>query len=411
MLRHTFADFARFPRQFWLLLAGSLLSSTGAAMVWPFLTIFLRERLDISLTTIALLLSLNSAAAIVVSFIGGPVADKFGRKGIMVFSLAAGAIYFLLMTQAASFWSYAVLITIWGGVNPLYAIGANAMIADLVQAEDRTDAYAILRTVHNVGVAAGPAIGGFIASVSYSATFYTAAICFGLFCLYTWIMIRESLPTGSNNAEARSVQTGFGPVLRDSRFMGFMLMFIITMMAASILWLLLPVYTKENFQLPESQYGLLVTVNALMCIFLQVFVTRLARRFSAMPVLAVGALFYAIGIGSVALGSTFAAFMASMIIMTLGELIMTPTATTLAANLSPLEMRGRYMSLFGLAWPAGSGIGPIAAGWLNDRFSPKAMWVGGLVFGLMSTIGFLGLSLSERKTNRNQAAQEIDLGL
>ena len=82
---------AGYPRQFWLLFWGMLVSRSGSSMVWPFLTIYLRQRLDIPLTTVALLLTLNSAVSIVSTSVAGPVVDRFGRKGAMVLGLGAPA--------------------------------------------------------------------------------------------------------------------------------------------------------------------------------------------------------------------------------------------------------------------------------------------------------------------------------
>ena len=51
-----------------------------------------------------------------------------------------------------------------------------------------------------------------------------------------------------------------------------------------------------------------------------------------------------------------------LVLMTLGELILVPTATTYAANQAPADMRGRYMSLYSLTRPAASGTGPLLEG-------------------------------------------------
>ena len=77
----------QYPRQFWLLLAGMLMSTLGASMIWPFLTIYVSESLELPLATVAGLISLNAVMGLVFSFIAGPVTDRFGRKWVMVFSL------------------------------------------------------------------------------------------------------------------------------------------------------------------------------------------------------------------------------------------------------------------------------------------------------------------------------------
>jgi MFS family permease len=387
MLQSIRSVMDRYPRQFWLLLAGNLVSATGGAMIWPFLSIYLRQRLDLPLATIASLLTLNAVMGILSSFIAGSAADRIGRKRIMAISLSAGVIYYLLMSQAETLLAYAVLMGLWGAFNPLFSVGANTMIADLIPSEKRMDAYSLTRVVHNVGIAIGPIAGGFLAVVSYTYAFYAAAVAFGIFAVLVIFFIRDTLP----EVDAQTVQTttaGFGPILRDTKFISFTLLFALTTMAAAIMFILLPVYSKENFGLPENRYSFIVTVNATMCIFMQYFVTRIAKRYPALPVIGIGALFYAVGVGSVALGAGFWAFVISMVIMTVGELILTPAATNMVAELAPVNMRGRYMSIYGLGWPIASGVGPILGGFLSDTIAPVAMWYGGGMLGLLGAVGF-----------------------
>jgi len=59
--------------------------------------------------------------------------------------------------------------------NPLYQVGADAMLADIIPAEKRTDAYAITRIANNAAFALGPAVGGFLATRSYHLAFYGAS--------------------------------------------------------------------------------------------------------------------------------------------------------------------------------------------------------------------------------------------
>ena len=68
------------------------------------------------------------------------------------------------------------------------------------------------------------------------------------------------------------------------------------------------------------------------------------------------------GAGSVALGGGFWGFWLSMVILTIGELLIAPTGTAVAANLAPPDMRGRYMGLYGITWGVAFGIGPVIGG-------------------------------------------------
>ncbi len=396
----------RYPRQYWLLLLGTLLSATGGAMIWPFLTIFLRAQLGISRTTVTILLSINAIMGIISSFAAGPITDRLGRKGILLASLLAGVVYYVAMGWGNhSLWVYAFLLAFWGAFNPLYGVGANAMIADMVLPEERTDAYALLRTIQNVGVAIGPIAGGYLADISYTTAFLAAASTFAFFSLLTLFTFKETLAT-STGASFQWGGAGYGRVLQDRQFLGFVLCFAVTNMSAALIFILLPDYVNQYYGLSEKMSGQIITTNALMCIFLQYGIARLLRNLRPLPVLGAGAVFYAVGVGSVVFGRTLTDFIISMAITTTGELIMTPTATTLAANLAPADMRGRYMSIYGLTWPIAQSIGPILGGVLGDTAGAPSIWYLGFVYGMISAVGFwwIGWRLKKRPSQGGNAA-------
>jgi len=168
-------------------------------------------------------------------------------------------------------------------------------------------------------------------------------------------------------------------------------------MAYALMMVFLPVYAKENFGVPENQYGFIMATNAAMVVLFQYTITRVTERYHHLPVLAVGSLFYALGAGSVALGWNFPTFVASMVILTIGEMIMMPTSTALTANLAPSSMRGRYMSVYSLTWGISLGLGPVVGGFLNDNLAPVAIWYGGLAMGLVGTLGFVLLARALRE--------------
>ncbi len=388
MFRRMRETTAGYPRQFWLLFWGVLVNSSGSSMVWPFLTIYLRQRLDVPLTTIALLFTLNALAGMASTSLTGPAVDRFGRKGAMALSLGAGCVFMLALTRVDTLGSAAVLMVFKGFTDPLYRVGSDAMVADLIPPARRAGAYSLLRMISNLGVAIGPSIGGFITSVSYSLAFLIAAGTTLCYALLVGVFMRETIPEWPPEERAKQVR-GYGPVLRDRPFMAFCAIYTFAGMAYSLMMVLLPVYVKENFGVPESSYGFIMAANAAMVVLFQYSVTRLTQRYYHLPVLAVGSLFYALGVGSVAWGTGFASFLVSMVILTIGELIMIPTSTALTANLAPPDMRGRYMGVYGLTWSVAMGIGPVLGGALNDQVAPVAIWYAGLLLGSVAMIGFL----------------------
>jgi MFS family permease len=381
----------RYPRQFWLMFVGMMISTTGGSMIWPFLMIYAKQRLDLPLTVVTSLMTLNAAAGLAASFLAGPLVDRFGRKWMMVISLLANGLAYVFLGQASTL----LLMGLSGAVNPLFRVGSDAMLADLMPEKLRIDGYSLLRTGNNVGVALGPVIGGMIAATSYTLAFYLAALGMCSYSLLLAFFAHETLPKRTElPRQSKPALGGYGRIFRDRPFMSFFSVFVLTQMCSAILWILLSVYAKENYQVPERLYGFLPMTNALMVVFLQVAVTQWTKRYPPLWMVCLGTGLYAIGVGSVALGRGFGGFWISMVILTVGELILSPTATTYVANLAPADMRGRYMGLYGLTWNVAAGIGPVMGGFLNDSFGPVFIWYGAFIIGLISTLRLLGLAIA-----------------
>jgi len=285
-----------------------------------------------------------------------------------------------------------LLMALSGAVNPLYRVGGDAMMADLIPPSRRPDAYALLRMSNNIGISIGPAVGGFLASTSYTFAFYGATIGLCAYSLLLAIFARETIPQRSETQHESNPLSAYGHILRDKQFISFVGTFILTTMCAVLIWVLMGIYAKEEFQIPENRYGFLATTNALMVVGFQVYVTRFTKQYEPLRVMVVGSLFYALGVGSVALAHNFWGFWSSMVVMTVGELILMPTSSSYVANLAPSHMRGRYMGIYGLTWNMAAAIGPVMGGILNDNVAPSATWYGGMVIGLLGMAGFIRMA-------------------
>ncbi len=382
-----------YPRQFWLMIAGIILATAGGSMVWPFMLIYASGKLDLPLSTVATLISINAGTGLFASLIAGTLADKVGRKVVMNFSLTVNGLAFFLLMHAETFPQFVGLMIMIGFSNPLYQVGADAMLADMVPSEKRTDAYAINRIANNAAFALGPAIGGFLATRSYDLAFYCAGIGFLSYSVLLFFLARETLNKTSASANIPNAPAmGYERVLRDKNYMAFVALISLGLIAPTMLWILMPVYAKTNFGMPEALYGWIPTTNALMCVFVQYPVTSITRNRPTLPVLGMGMLIYALGAGSVALMSSFWGFWLSMVILTFGELTLVPTASKYVADLAPADLRGRYMSMHWLGWGLARTLAPILGGFLNDNIAPRAIWIGGLLIGLTSTLGIFLLS-------------------
>jgi len=197
----------------------------------------------------------------------------------MVISLAVNGICYIFMAFADSFASFAILQALMGAFNPLYRVGADAMTADLITEEKRPEAYSFMRMSNNVGVAIGPALGGLLASRSYSTAFFLAAAGMITYAVLLLVKANETLPEhGGDQPAEKAILAGYDRIFHDGRFMGFILAFTLTSMMSSMMWTMLPVYTNRQFGLPENLYGLIPTTNALMVVFFNISLPREPER-------------------------------------------------------------------------------------------------------------------------------------
>jgi MFS family permease len=383
-----FRGSAHYPSQIWLLFWGTLTGSAGLSLIWPYLTITIRERAHVPLTQITLLFVLQSAASLLATTLLGPIMDRFGRKRPMLIGLLTSGLVLAAMSQAATLTHWAVLLALYGMVNMMFRIGSYAMVADLVESDQRASVYALLRMGDNVGIVIGPTLGGILASVSYTLSYLMAASTQFVLLFMVSAVIHETLAQHEPDSSAERSSGGYGALLRDRAFFSVWGLYILVQIANSMVFMLLALYVKENYQITEARFGMIVGVNAVMVVALQYGVTRRTTRYAALPVMAFGALFYAGGSGIFALSQGFGGFLLGMIILTCGELLLVPTATAYSANLAPPHMRARYMGAFSLSFRIGAGIGPLAGGLLSDQIAPVATWYGALISCLIATAGF-----------------------
>ncbi len=389
----------RYPGQIWLLFGGSLLGSAGQALVWPFLTITIREQLNIPLSSITLLFTLQSVAGFSATALFSPLLDRFGRKWAMVGGLATSCAVLLAMSHADTVFQWAILLPLYAITNALFRIGSYAMVADLIEPERRAGVYALLRMGDNMGIAAGPALGGFLVATTYRLSYYVAAGTQLVLAVLTIFIIAETLRAPRDDDSSLHLVTpqnvGYGTLLRDRPFLALWGLYILIQIANANVFILLGVYVKENFGITEERFGFLIGINAAMVVVLQYAITRAAHRHPPLRVITLGALFYAAGMAGFALSRAFPAFLVAMVITTLGELFLVPTTTALAATIAPPTMRARYLGVFSLSFRIGAGIGPVLGGVLNDHIAPSATWYGGMMICLVAAAGYALLAQRE----------------
>jgi MFS family permease len=405
------ALFAEYPGQFWTLFWGTLIFSAGEGLIFPFLSLYLTEVLGFSMTEVGFMYVAVAGITAASQIVGGMLVDKVGRKPVMLFGLLGGAVPIAamglsenLLISSAGLTRLSIimiLIILFGLTGGVYGPASYAMVADLVESENRTRAYSLLRIVQNIGITAGPAVGGFIATRSYLVLFLCSALGSLIYGMIAALWIHETLPNKpgtTSKATQQPLEGGFGMVLKDRVFITFCALYLISILVYSQMNTTLPVYLKQAFNVNESEFGLMMSLNALMVVLFQYPLSSWINRYEKGYMMAFGVLLYAIGFGMFAFVTVLPLFFLAQAIWTAGEMVTTPISQAFAADISPNTMRGRYLGVYSLIWGVSSGFGPLLGGLVMDSLGGRFIWYGAIIFNLFVMVGFLLFNHKMRST-------------
>lgn len=377
----------RIDRRVHILSFGWLVNSAGFAMVIPFISIYFHRDLHISLTVIGVFFGFSAILRTIPQPFAGWFSDRFGRVPIMGWSQILRAMTFFgvgyMILQEMGFWPIATLI----GANYVFGAmlhpAANAMVADSVEKDERLSAFAWMRIAGNLGWALGPALGGFIAHESYGVLFFVAGILTLASGLFFFIMVKEAAPV-IDREQFRFNLKDILNLRQNKRLFEHCLITLVLFLAVAQLIAALSVYSVETIGISQAELGTLYAINGFMVVLFQLPVSHSLRKLSLTDQLAVGSIIYAVGYFLVGVAAGFGFLVFCMVIITIGEMVVSPPAMTIAANLSPAGYHGRYMGIFGLFQAAGWSLGPTVGGILLDTFhsQPLMMW---------TSVSFLGL--------------------
>lgn len=397
-----------YPRTFWIVAAITFVDRVGGALLFPFFALYLAKKFGVGMTDVGVLFAAFSFSSFFGSAIGGALTVRFCRKGVIFFGLFASSFSALAMGFSNSFQLFFVLALFVGMLTDVAGPAHQAMVADILPEEKRADGYGIIRVAFNLSVTIGPAIGGLLAAKSYLLLFISDAAISLLTIVLVALFLPETKPQSHPDAPKQTMVGSFkdyGLVFRNMAFMLFVGAVMLQVFTYMNMNTTLGVYLRNEHDTPASGYGMLLSLNAAMVVFMQFPITRRIEKYPPMLMMAFGTFLYAIGFAMYGFVSVYWLFVTAMVIITIGEMIVSPVAQALVAGFAPEDMRGRYMAVSGISWSIPFAVGPYLAGLIIDGPNPDTLWyVAGFV-GILATFAFLGLS---RSHGRKPIADTLD---
>ncbi len=374
MVKKTKLFIKQFDINLWVLALGWFVGAMGFAVAIPFISIYFSREIGLSLFQIGLFFGALAVIRSTFQLIGGEFSDRIQRRYLLVDAQIIRGIAFAGMALAIfykmGFWWIAFFLVVNSIFGAVFRPAANAMVSDILPPDKRLEGYAITRSAGNLGWAVGPAIGGYMASYSYGFLFVIAAVV----TIISGVVFALFLKT--SNSVQNTDKFTFRDILdiKDDPNLLYhsMLIFILYLVVAQLI-ATFSIYAVEIVGLSENQLGLIYTVNGLLVATLQIPITKLLQHKSFTFQLSLGAFIYAVGYSFIGLFSTFEYLMISIIIVTFGEMFMSPPSLALTSKMAPKGRMGRYMGIFGFFVASGWSFGPMYGGFILEHFADKPL--------------------------------------
>jgi MFS family permease len=389
--------FHRFESGIWVVAVIQFFTTIGFSICMPFLALYLHQDRGLSMTMVGTILLAGGLCAAVSQALGGTLSDRFGRRPVLLRAVLVSIFLYsglaVLIGISAPVWAITVVYIAGRSMLITTRPVISAMVADYTSRERLTEAYGVLRIGANIGWAAGPAIGG------YMATFLPYAWLFGvpvLTCVIVSFIIFFFVRESSHGLNAKVGLRSILPTAGDRTFLAFVAVSLVLFIVMGQMGSTLSIFAVDKIGFSTAQYGLLLTLNGLIVIFFQYPMTLTLRRLAKFKALILGCMFYGFGYLSLGWITEFGWALGAMAVITTGEIINSPVALSVIGELCPQDQRGRYMGLFGLSETLGIAVGPLAGGILLDAF-PSDLRLVWAPIGLMAFVAAAGYYWWQRR--------------
>lgn len=404
-MKKIFSTYAGLNRSIYILFAARIINCIGN-FVFPFLTLFLTTSMGMSTDKAGFFIMLTSMASIPGTLIGGALADRTGRKAVLVIALTMSALFMF----PCAFLGKSVLIP-WMIIaasffGSMMHPASGAMVADLAPPEKRSSAYALLYLGINIGTAIGPLVAGFLFNSHLKLLFIgeasttAAAALLIIFCIKETIPPKVNLDKGectlNENEKPHSGNT-FILLIKKPYLLTFAIVTAVLTFVYSQHSFTLPMYAEEIFGKDgPTIFGVLMSVNCIVVVLMTTFLTKLTRRFKPILNIVFAALTYALGFGMLYFTRQYSLLLISTFIWTVGEILSTTNSQVYIADHSPVTHRGRFNAVISFISRSGYTVGPAVMGIYTKKYGLTSAWPLIALLAVFSASCMLLLFLAER---------------
>jgi multidrug resistance protein len=354
------------------------LDLVGFGLVFPILPLY-AERYHASPATIGLLVASFSVAQLALSPVWGRVSDRIGRKPVLLVSLAGTCVGGLLTGLAGSLWVLFLARALDGASGASVSV-AQAAVTDVAAPDQRARLLGLLSAAFGIGFVVGPALGSLAALGGPRVPFVLAGVLAGVNALVAARRLPETHPFPHSRPRAdRPVDW------RRRGLPGLMLVAFLTLVAFSAFEATFSLLGQRRLGLGLASSAAVFTVIGLLIVVVQVgLVHPVVQRLGETGALRLGLVLDAAGLAILADLHSFVILAVGLVVLTIGQGLITPTLAAIVAGRVPAERRGGALGVQQAAGGLARVVGPVIGGLAFAQLSPSAPYLIGAALALLA---------------------------
>lgn len=384
------------------LLVGVLVNQLGA-YVQTFLLLYLTFR-GVSVASAGACLVAYSIGAIFGTFLGGELTDRFGSRRTIMLAMGASAPLVAsipLVSVPGLFPVLLVVVLLAGLATQAYRPAAFVLINDLMPANLKLMAFSMMRTALNIGAAVAPLIAAGLILVDWDLLYWIDGITALAYSALAFTLLPRHVTHIAEDKKAEPVarRNGYAAMLRDTRFLAYLLSVVVGTFAFAQSTIALPLQIVRDGH-STGLYSAVLTVSSVVLITVELKLTTFTSRWKPHVSAFVGHLVLAAGLAAYGLSAVAGGLViVAAVVETTGLMIAGPSMTAHPTLVAPADLKARYagagQALMGLGLAVAPALGLYAWTQLGVAF-----WV---LIGLL-TLAAGVLALVGIKPPRTEAA-------
>ena len=366
----------------------------GFGIIIPLLP-FYAETFGASPLVIGLLFAVFSLCQLVAAPALGDLSDRYGRRPILIFSLAGTVVSFVMLAVAHS---VAMLFAarIVDGLSGGNISTARAYVADITEPKDRARAYGIIGAAFGLGFILGPALSGILSGISYTAPIWAAAGITVIATIMAWLWLPETV---------HRTQAGTGnpfsylpALLQCTAVRRILAIDFIYWLAFATFQTTFSLFVARRFGFGASKTGYFFAAFGLLGAVIQGgFIRPIVKRLGDKTTFLLGLAFGMVGLIAAALAHSVVLFALALVPLAFGIGFGHPTMSSLVSLVARGDEQGRVQGAASAVESLGRTIGPVWGNASLQQYGESVPYISAAAFLLLTFIMSVGIHVGENE--------------